>query len=115
MFERDPDFAIGFFMAQNNLRKSVVVGWEGIQDKAGKPIVFSAANFHRLLQSKAVLSRVSDVVDDHFNNRIKDEKLGESPEPSQGSSQGDSTKASNSPESSASTAGDSQQDNSQQG
>lgn len=112
--EDDPEKSAAFFAARDALKKSVVIGWEGIQTPDKKPIPFTAKNFQRLLKSREVRSLVVDAVNDHFNNRIADAALGESRGPLLGSLPGDSNELSDSRQSSTSTVDGSQQDGSQQ-
>lgn len=111
IFEDDPDKAVAFFVARNDLKKSLVIGWKGIETPDGKLVPFTEKNFQRLLKSKAVRSLVVDAVDDHFNGKIAEAELGKLRGLSQDSSPGGLIAMKDSQLSLNGTAGESQPEN----
>lgn len=82
----DPTEAGVWFVARDKLRKSAVIGWEGVQAPDGKPIPFDEKSFGVLLSIKGVRAKVVPIVNEHFEGKAVDPvalgKLQKSPEDS---------------------------------
>ncbi len=77
--ETDPILVARWFAALDELRKSTIEGWEGVNDPAGNPVKYSLETLAILLRIPGARTAVTEAVRDYFDASGVDPKaLGES-------------------------------------
>lgn len=76
--ETDPDLAVRWYAALDNLRKAAIVGWEGVNDPSGNPVKYSPEALAVLLKVPGARKAITTAVRDYFDASGVDPKaLGE--------------------------------------